>query len=55
MTDNEIQTNVDESVYEKPYLVKDGCLYEEVVTKNKTEHIKLADFGSGAQSRGHLR
>ncbi len=41
---NEIQTNVDESVYEKPYLVKDGCLYEEVTTKNKTEHVKLADF-----------
>ncbi|MBQ2580201.1 MAG: hypothetical protein II574_01080, partial [Ruminococcus sp.] len=44
MTDNEIQTNVDESVYEKPYLVKDGCLYEEVVTKSGTEHVKLADF-----------
>ena len=41
---NEMQTNVDESVYEKPYLVKDGCLYEEVTTKNKTEHVKLADF-----------
>ena len=46
MTQNtiEMQTNVDESVYEKPYLVKDGCLYEEVTTKNKTEHVKLADF-----------
>ena len=46
MTQNtiEMQTNVDESVYEQPYLVKDGCLYEEVTTKNKTEHVKLADF-----------
>ena len=46
---NEIQieqtlSEIDDTVYEQPYLVKDGCLYEEVKIKNKTEYVKLADF-----------
>ena len=37
---NEIQieqtlSEIDDTVYEQPYLVKDGCLYEEVKIKNK--------------------
>lgn len=40
----QIPTEIDDSVYEQPYLVKDGCLYEEVKIKNKTEYVKLADF-----------
>ncbi len=39
-----IETGIDRSVYEQPYIVKDGCLYEEVTVKNKTEYVKLADF-----------
>ena len=44
ITQEPIEIDIDRSVYEEPYVVKDGCLYEEVTTKNKTEYVKLADF-----------
>ena len=44
VTQESIETGIDRSVYEQPYIVKDGCLYEEVTVKNKTEYVKLADF-----------
>ena len=40
----QIPSEIDDSVYEQPYIVKGGCLYEEVKIKNKTEYVKLADF-----------
>ena len=36
--------SVDETIYHAPYVVKDGCLYETVVVKEQTVHVKLADF-----------
>ena len=35
---------IDRSVYEEPYVVNDGCLCEEVTTKNGTAYVKLADY-----------
>ena len=35
---------IDRSVYEEPYVIKDGCLCEEVSTKNGTAYVKLADY-----------
>ncbi len=37
-------TSMDETIYHAPYVVKDGCLYETVVVKEQTVHMKLADF-----------
>ena len=34
----------DESVYEAPYVVKDGCLYEITIVKQQVVPVKLADF-----------
>ena len=35
---------IDRSVYEEPYVVKEGRLCEEVTTKNGTAYVKLADY-----------
>ena len=35
---------IDRSVYEEPYVVKEGCLCEEVMTKAGTGYIKLCDY-----------
>lgn len=35
---------IDRSVYEKPYVVKDGCLCEEVMTKAGAAYFKLCDY-----------
>ena len=35
---------IDRSVYEEPYIIKEGCLCEEVMTKNGTAYIKLCDY-----------
>ena len=36
--------SIDRSVYEEPYVVKDGCLCEEVMTKVGTAYVKLCDY-----------
>ena len=36
--------SVDETIYHAPYVVKGGCLYETVVVKEQTVHVKLTDF-----------
>lgn len=35
---------IDRTVYEEPYVVKEGCLCEEVMTKAGTGYIKLCDY-----------
>ncbi len=35
---------IDRSVYEEPYVIKEGCLCEEVMTKNGTAYVKLCDY-----------
>ncbi|MBR1421967.1 MAG: hypothetical protein IJ571_00800 [Ruminococcus sp.] len=37
-------SSYDESVYHEPYIVKDGCLYEQVPVKDQLVDVKLADF-----------
>ncbi|GEM_PF-4662254 len=44
MTEEKIEDAIDESVYDPPYVVKSGCLYEMVQIKDQTVPIKLADF-----------
>ena len=43
MTKSEINF-INKSAYHHPYLVKDGCLCEEVITKHGPQHVKLADY-----------
>lgn len=35
---------IDESIYNEPYIVKDGCLYEQIHIKDQLVDVKLADF-----------
>ncbi len=44
MAEEKIEDSIDESIYEPPYVVKGGCLYEMVQIKDQTVPIKLADF-----------
>lgn len=41
---NEQISHYDESVYNEPYIVKDGCLYEQITAKDQLVDVKLADF-----------
>ncbi|SDA31369.1 protein of unknown function [Ruminococcus sp. YE71] len=34
----------DDTVYNEPYIAKDGCLYEQVTIRNQLVDVKLADF-----------
>ncbi|MBR1528999.1 MAG: hypothetical protein IJ642_06830 [Oscillospiraceae bacterium] len=43
MAENQVNT-VDKSIYHHPYLVENGCLCEEVITKHGVQHVKLADY-----------
>lgn len=43
VTESEINF-IHKNVYHYPYLVKDGCLCEEVMTKHGPQHVKLADY-----------
>lgn len=44
MSEEKIEDSIDESIYAPPYVVKGGCLYEMVQSKDQTVPIKLADF-----------
>ena len=35
---------IDESIYNEPYLVKDGCLCERKIVRQQEIELKLADF-----------
>ena len=37
-------SHYDETIYNEPYIVKDGCLYEQVPAKDQLVDVKLADF-----------
>ena len=37
-------SHYDETVYNEPYIVKDGCLYEQVSVKDQLVDVKFADF-----------
>lgn len=41
---NEQISHYDETIYNEPYIVKDGCLYEQVTVKDQLVDVKLADF-----------
>ena len=41
---NEQISHYDETIYNEPYIVKDGCLYEQVTVKDQLADVKLADF-----------
>lgn len=44
MAEEKIEDSIDESIYEPPYVVKSGCLYEMVNVKDQVIPVKLADF-----------
>lgn len=44
LAEEKIEDAIDESVYEPPYAVKGGCLYEMVNVKDQAVPVKLADF-----------
>lgn len=44
MAEEKIEDAIDESIYEPPYVVKSGCLYEMVNIKDQVIPVKLADF-----------
>lgn len=41
---NEVIPHYDDTIYNEPYIVKDGCLYEQVPVKDQLVDVKLADF-----------
>ncbi len=44
LAEEKIEDAIDESVYDPPYAVKSGCLYEMVQIKEQIVPVKLADF-----------
>lgn len=44
LSEEKIEDAIDETVYDSPYAVKSGCLYEMVQIKEQIVPIKLADF-----------
>ncbi|SDA29950.1 hypothetical protein SAMN02910447_03122 [Ruminococcus sp. YE71] len=41
---NEQNSRYNDTIYNEPYIVKDGCLYEQVTIKDQLVDVKFADF-----------